>query len=560
MFRKLGFVALLFGLALPAWCADRPLATISGFVRNSTGAPQMGVAVEFLSSAAHSLTVFTDENGFYTAAGLLPGMYSVRASALSFLPTLREGIGLRAGTTIRLNLTLNTLFEAIRTGPISGPQQEDDWRWVLRSAANRPILRIFDDKNTPLAAEGEGNSHDLKGAVSFVAGSSAEGFGSDSDMSTGFSLERSLFSSDTVGLQGNIGYGTATPASVVRASFSHKMPDGSEPQFALTMRNLPVPYLGLQSDSLQAFGLTTSDNFAMGDVVEFHFGSDLQTIQFLGRVTAFRPFASADVHLSPKTVFQYSYATSEPIDLLDRGFESAPADLSESQPRVTIAGYNPTVEHAHHHEVSISHRAGKTRVQLAAYYDRIVDPALTGVGELSTDGGTVLPDIYSGTFTYQGNNLKTEGARLVVERKLNDHVTATLDVDSGGALTLENSSATLENAQQWIGTRSRQSLAGKISGVVPMTKTHWVASYRWIDGPALTPVDVFNASAGRADPYLNIFVRQPLPSFLPGHMELIIDLRNLLAEGYVPVLGHDGHTVYLVQSAKAVRGGLNFTF
>lgn len=559
MLRKLGFVALALGLAIPGWCAEKP-GTISGYVRNASGAPQMGVAVEFLSSAAQTLTVFTDEDGFYSAAALLPGIYSVRASAVSFLPTLREGIGLRPGSKVMLNLTLNTLFDAIKTAPARGPEQEDDWKWVLRSASNRPILRIFDDESLPLSAEQQGSDHDLKGTVSFVAGSSAAGFGSASDMNTGFSLERSIFASDTIGLQGNIGYGVAAPASVVRASFSHKMPDGSEPQLALTMRNLPVPYLGLQSTSLQSFGLTTSDTFALGDVVEFRFGSDLQTVQFLGRVTAFRPFGSADVHLSPNTVIEYSYATAEPTDLLDRGFESAPADLSESQPRVSMVNYNSAVEHAHHHELSLSRRMGKTNLQLAAYYDRVVDPALTGVGDFSTEGGMVLPDIYSGTFTYQGNDLKTEGARLVVERKLNDHVTAAMDVDSGGVLDLENSSATLANAQQWIGTRNRHSVAGKVTGIVPRTKTHWVASYRWIDGPALMPVDMFNQSAGRADPYLNIFIRQPLPGFLPGHMEAIIDLRNLLAEGYVPVLGSDGHTVYLVQSARAVRGGLNFTF
>lgn len=558
MLRRLGFVALALGLVLPAWSADRP-GTISGYVRNAGGTPQMGVAVEFLSSAAQSLTVYTDDSGFYSAANLLPGIYSVRASAISFLPTLREGVGLHAGSRVMLNLTLNTLFDALKTAPSNGPQQEDDWRWVLRSASNRPILR-FDEKSAPLVAEGQGNAHDLKGAVSFFAGSSAAGFGSDSDMSAGFSLERSIFSSDTIGLQGNIGYGDAAPTSVVRASFSHKMPDGSEPQFALTMRNLPVPSLGLQSNSLQAFGLTTSDNFALGDVIEFRFGSDLQTIQFLGHVTTFRPFASADVHLSSNTVVAYSYATSEPVDLLDRGFDSAPADLTETQPRVTMAGYNSTVEHAHHHEISVSHRSGKTNLQLAAYYDRVVDPALIGVGELTTDGGMVLPDIYSGTFTYQGNNLQTEGVRFVVQHKINDHLTATVDADSGGVLDLENSNATLANAQQWIGTRNRHSVAAKVGGVVPKTKTRWVASYRWIDGPALTPVDMFNASAGRADPYLNLFLRQPLPSFLPGHMEAIVDLRNLLSEGYVPVLGSDGRTVYLVQSARAIRGGLNFTF
>lgn len=559
MLRKLGFVALAFLMTMPAWSADRS-GSISGYVRNASGTPQMGVAVEFLSSAAQSLTVFTDENGFYSATGLLPGIYSVKASALSFLPTLRDGIGLRPGSKLSLNLTLNTLFDAIRTMPAGGVDQQDDWKWVLRSASNRPILRIFDDESLPLSAEEQADNHDLKGTVSFVAGSSNAGFGSASDMNTGFALERSIFSSDTIGLQGNIGYGVVSPASVVRATFSHKMPDGSEPQFALTMRNLPVPYLGLQSSSLQTFGLTTSDTFALGDTLEFHFGSNLETIQFLGRVTAFRPFGSADLRLSRNTILEYSYTTSEPTDLLDRGFDSTPADLSESQPRISMVNYNSAVEHAHHHEISVAHHSGKTTVQLAAYYDRIVDPALAGVGELSTDNGMVLPDIYSGTFTYQGSNLKTEGARVMVQQKLTSKIMAAVDVDSGGALTLENANATLANAQQWIGTRNRQSVAGKISGVTPKTKTRWVASYRWIDGPSLTPVDIFNESAGRADPYLNIFIRQPLPAFLPGHMEAVIDLRNLLAEGYVPVMGSDGRTVYLVQSARAIRGGLNFSF
>ena len=63
-------------------------------------------------------------------------------------------------------------------------------------------------------------------------------------------------------------------------------------------------------DTLQALALSASDEFTMGDVLELRFGSELQTIQFLGRVTAFRPFGSADLHLSPNTVLEYRYATS----------------------------------------------------------------------------------------------------------------------------------------------------------------------------------------------------------------------------------------------------------
>ncbi|HXZ41687.1 MAG TPA: carboxypeptidase-like regulatory domain-containing protein [Terriglobales bacterium] len=565
MLRKLGFFMFVLGLALPAWSADRP-GTLSGYVRNAAGAPQMGAVVEILGSAAPAVTAFTDDRGFFSVGGLLPGVYDIKVSAASFLPSFRDGVGLRPGGKVVLSLTLNTLFDAIKLAPAQGPADQDDWKWVLRSSANRAILRAVEDKSTTTSSaavlgDSAKNNHDLKGSLSFLAGAASEGFGGASDMSTGFSVERSIFASDTIGFWGNIGYTDgASPASVLRASFSHKMSNGSEPQFALTMRTLPAPFT-MPNASLQALAMTTSDSFALGDVLEFRFGSELQTIQFLGRVTAFRPFGSADLHLSPNTVVEYRYATSEPDAQMERGFESAPADLSESQPRVSMVNYNSALEHAHHHELSLSRRVGNnTSLQVAAFYDRVVDPALTGVGELSTDGGMVLPDVYSGTFTYEGNDLKTEGVRVVVQQKLTRDITGTMDVDYGGVLTLENPGTSLANAQQWIGTRERHSAAGKVSGVMPKTRTHWIASYRWIDGPALTPVDTFNASPGQAAPYLNIYFRQPVPLIFPGHLEALVDLRNLLAEGYVPVLGADRRTVYLVQSARAVRGGLNFTF
>ncbi len=144
---------------------------------------------------------------------------------------------------------------------------------------------------------------------------------------------------------------------------------------------------------------------------------------------------------------EYRYATSEPNDRLEKGFDTAPADLSESGPRMSMVGYASALEHPHHHEISLSHRVGKTSLQAAVFYDRMVDPALTGVGEFSTDNGTVLPDIYSGTFTYQGSDLKTEGIRFVVQRKLTDDITATMDFEYGGVLDLEKPGVRLDDAQ-----------------------------------------------------------------------------------------------------------------
>ena len=566
MLGRLGFKLGLLGiaLALPVLAVDRP-GSITGYVRSAAGVPQMGAMVEVLGTAAYNLRVFTDESGFYSASGLLPGVYSVKAYSTSFLPALREHVGLRPGSSVMVNLKLSGLFEAIQFPAMRGPADDDDWKWVLRSASNRPILRMLDDGSLVAASAGDkhnADKHDLKGTLSFVAGSGSGGFGSSSDMNTGFSLERSLFSSGTVALRGNVGYNGGSPNTVLRASYSHTMADGSKPEMAFTMRRLAAPGINGYGTALQAMALSASDKFSLGDILELRFGSELQTIQFLGRVTAFRPFGSADLHLSPNTVVEYRYTTSEPDSRMEKGFDSAPADLSESGPRVSMASFSSTVERAHHHELSLSHRMGDTSVQVAMYTDRVADPALTGVGDTSADAGDVLPDMYSETFTYRGKELDARGMRMVLERKLASDLTATLDYGYGGVLDLSKTDVALQDARRETYVRDRHTASAKFSGTLPGAKTRWIASYRWISGQALTPVDMFNQSAGQSDPYLNFFIRQPIPGtgFLPGHMDAVVVIRNLLAQGYVPVIGQDGRTVYLVQSARTVRGGVAFTF
>jgi len=559
MFRKLGFLVVALGLVLPASAAGKP-GSISGYVRNASGIPQMGAVVEVLGSAARTLKFFTDEHGFYSAAGLIPGLYSVKVSAPSFLPALRERVGLHPGSSVIVNVTLSTLFEAIQLTPRRGVGDEDDWKWTLRAASNRPILRMLDDGSPVVASQAEKDDRDLKASLSFVAGSPSEGYGGSSDMSTAFSVEHSIFPSGTLSLHGNVGYGSSSPTAVLRTSYSHKLANGSEPEVAFTIRRLASPGVNLRNATLQALALTTSDEFSFGNILELKFGSELQTIQFMGRVNAFRPFGSADLHLSPNTVLEYQYASALPNSRLEKGFDSAPADLTESEPRVSIADFAPSLQRAQHQEVSLSRRLGKNNLQVAVYSDRVANPALTGVGDMAANS-EVLPDLYSGTFTYQGKDLQTRGLRVVLQRKLAADLTATLDYAYGGVLDLARTDVELEDARQWLDVERRHAVAAKLSGTVPHAQTHWIASYRWVNGQALTPVDMFNSSAGQADAYLNLFVRQPIPlGFLPWRMEAVIDIRNLMAQGYVPVVGQDGRTVYLVQSARAVRGGVAFTF
>lgn len=579
MVRKLRFLevvaVVVTCVTLPAWSGTvhAPIAgTISGYVRDASGAPQMGAAVEVLSSAAQGLRVFTNDHGFYSVPSLVPGNYSVKVSAASFLPSLREKINVRAGAKLIVNITLTTLFEAIQLVPIRGSADDDDWKWTLRSVANRPILRVLPDGTTVVESAANAN---VKGSVTLLAGSPAEGFGSPSDMTAGFAVQRSLPSSGILRFNGNVGYesdGEGNPAAVLRTTYTNSFNGMFEPSVAITALRLNSPDLNtMPGATLQALSVTSSDRVVLADKLELKFGSELQTIQFMGRVNAFKPFGSADLHLTPNTVVEYQYASavphSDPVQRLgdgaagDNGLDSTSADLSETAPRMSITGFSPAIEKAHHQEVSISQRIGKNNMQVAFFEDGIADPVLTGIGAVSSDSGEVLPDIYSGTFSYQGTDFTTRGLRVVLQRKLLSDLTATLDYAYGGTLDLSRPDIQLQDAREWIHAERRQAIAAKLSGTVPRSKTRWSASYRYSANRTLTPVDLFNTSAGQADPYLNICIRQPIPAHMfAGHMELIMDIRNLLAQGYVPVMGQDGHTLYLVQSARSARGGVAFSF
>jgi hypothetical protein len=557
---KLGIWSVILALSLPVFAADRTGA-ISGYVRNASGTPQMGAIVEILGAANHSFVVFTDASGHYAAPELLPGFYTVKVTAPSFLPSLREKVGLNPGAHLNVNITLSTLLDVMQLGPMRPVPDDDDWKWTLRSVANRPVLRVFG--GSAVSPEGKKND-ELSGTVSFVAGSTAEGYGSASDMSTSFSLEHSMFSDGQLALSGNVGYGDTLPSAVLRASFLSHLQDGSEPELGMTVRRFSPTDPSLHNAALQSLAMSANDDFVLGDVLELRFGSELQAIQFLGHLNAFRPHGTADFHLSPNAVVEYGYTTSRPDETAEKGFDSTSADMSESNPRVSLLGFSPRLESAHHQELSISERAGDTNFQVAVYADRIADPALTGAGEVTAAGGFLLPDISSETFTYTGRDLNTAGLRVVLQHKFSSDLTATLDYAYGGVLDLAHSdippqNISLQSVQQYMSADHRHAIAAKLSGTLARTHTRWIASYRWVNGSALTPVDMFNASAGQSAPYLNIFIRQPMPC-LGGHMEAIIDVRNLLAQGYVPVVGQDGQTVYLVDSARSVRGGVAFNF
>src|SRR3954470_12337788 len=197
---RFGWLFMVLALSsLTTTAAASNKAAISGTVRDAAGVPQMGAVVEVLG-AKEVVKAVTDDHGQYHFADIIPGMYRVKVSALSFLPSLREGISVKSGSSLVVNLTLNTIFEAMQLAParVRIPQDDDDWKWTLRSVANRPILRVLQGQPVVVVTGPEGKEKkELKAKLAFIAGSEGQDFTS-TDMGTSFMVERSLFGDGTV--------------------------------------------------------------------------------------------------------------------------------------------------------------------------------------------------------------------------------------------------------------------------------------------------------------------------------------------------------------------------
>src|SRR5262252_2549332 len=98
MTRIFASVVLVVSLCAVATAGVNP-GSITGYVKNTGGSPQMGATVQLVSAAGQLLVVHTDTKGYFVASGLIPGSYDVHVSAPSFLPTLREDVILAAGAT-----------------------------------------------------------------------------------------------------------------------------------------------------------------------------------------------------------------------------------------------------------------------------------------------------------------------------------------------------------------------------------------------------------------------------------------------------------------------------
>jgi hypothetical protein len=583
-----GLLSGLFCLAGSAFAASPvPLsAQILGQVRNSGGVAQMGAAVSLYNRYDELVRKgLTNEQGRFVFDSLVPDLYSIRVVLASFVPAERRNIAVLPNTENRLEISLASVLSTVELAPPSAPGtlMTDDWKWVLRSSqSTRPMLRFLPDSGSSSSRSIMAAFSNTTGLVTLSAGD-GQSFtnGSQQDLGTAFALATSLAGSGRVQFSGNVGYraNAGLPAAGFRTSYSRATTDGSSPEVVITMRQLSVATrsgsgIAVGADNapaLRTMSIAFLDGLDVADNLRLDYGFDSQSISYLDRLNYVSPFMRVSYDAGPQGRVRLAYSSgAHPTELLARDAESS-GNLDQDSgtlaliPRVSLSDGHVAVEHTQNFEIGYERVEGSRTYSLGAYQENVSNAAfmLSSAPDF-LPAGDLLPDLGSNSTIFNLGSYHRTGYTAGVKQSVGEHVQVSVaagrtgvllarDADQSFTDSTELRAGVLQGQRAWVTVR--------VSGTVPRAGTHLTGDYGWTDFSALVPAHFSLTQTPTQDIGWNMYVRQPLPSVLNvrWRVEATAELRNMLAQGYLPLGGPVSHTV-LTNSPRAVRGGLNFIF
>ncbi|MEO8027565.1 MAG: carboxypeptidase-like regulatory domain-containing protein [Bryobacteraceae bacterium] len=587
-------------LAMPFYvqCAPLPLVpggAIAGNVKNSLGVSQMGATV-VLYNRADSIVrqAMTNEKGAFVFEGLLPDFYSVRVSLSSFVPALRRNIAVQPGMESILTINLATVFssvELIYTGPPRGGLMSDEWKWVLRgSASSRPVLRYRVPGST--SASKSGMFSETRGLVAVSAGDSAAygTSGSQTDLGTAFSVATSINGSSHLQFSGNVGYSTnsATPATSFRTTYSRDDASALAPAVTLTMRQLYLPNragVGLVAGSgngapaYRSMALSVIDRLQISDGVKLEYGMSAETVSFVDHVNFISPFARATFDLNGAGAVQVAFSSgATPAELAVRSPQSLEGDALQNDalkqdlvalgmlPRVSLRDGRARIQRDENVELGYKKVFGHTKVRASVYHETIGNTALAVASpEGFLPETDLLADPGSRTNLFNAGRFHSLGYTASVERRLGEHVDLLIAAGRAGAFSAKQvilQQGDADGLREALEHVQRTWITARLSARLPKAGTRIISSYGWTDFRSLMPAHAYLTDSPSRDTGWNLSFRQPLPGIfgMGGRIEASAEMRNMLAQGYLSLNTSDGRRVVLIQSPRAVRGGLAFIF
>ncbi len=561
-------------VCLPASCsaATNSGAAVTGIVRDVQGIAQAGALVQVMTAGLDApRTAFTDLHGRYSIAGLIPGKYAVQASAALFISSTKDNLQLSPGKWVVVNLTLATLFDTSAWLPAERRKTDepgDDWKWTLRSTANRPMLRMLDDGSPVLVSSSasESRKEQIKTKAAFSSGDGEFGHGGTHNI---LSQNREMMDGSDLLIRMDVGLPSVPigigPSTEIDAGFGRQLGFAGATRTVLSYQNHPEIItsgggadVGLGIASMQ---MASAEQMALGDTIKVEAGSEVYAVRTIRTVAGARPFIRVAMQPTGAWTVGYRMATSREL----QSFVDLDA-IERDLPVAVTNGTTVNVEHGRHQEVSVSRKVGPGVAQVAYYHDAMNHPAIGGGGLLNAGAtagaGGVLEDPSTSSFRFIGPAYSGNGVNVMVSEPLSQGLWAAVEYSTGSALSGRGlaDGMSLSDATGTLQKVSGQSATFAVKGRLIRSGTRMRAAYRWQPTGLVTAIDPYRAFSDQA--YLSFSIRQPIRvgRILPPGLEGIVNVTNLLAQGYRPFLSSDGTTLFLAQSPRTLEAGLSVTF
>ena len=322
---------------------------------------------------------------------------------------------------------------------------------------------------------------------------------------------------------------------------------------------------GAGAEGLDEAGFRTSETIRMGDEFEVEAGGE-QVVARTGQgsdktVVAALPFFSAGWRQGDSAV-RYRLTTVVPGRQTDYAGSSAGAML----PAISARRGSLALEHGVHQEIGWERTTDSSGMAVMFYADQLSNPALEAMSHMAPGNSEIasnaLVDTTSGVLRAAGPGFATAGFVATAEHNLPGDSRVRLSFANGSALVMPASRRPMPMASVLASARPRRAAMYSISlsGILDGTGTRWHASYRWQPEDTVTQVAPFARDA--AEPFFNFHLRQPVNCRREGgrSLDVLLDMHNLLAQGYRPYILSDGSLLMFAQDQRRFSGGVAFTF
>lgn len=503
------------------------MGSIRGVIKDSQGNPLIGASVFVLAETAEAQAVkiikraSTDKEGKFTAAGLIPGHYLLKAEAVGFAP-----IAFAADVQPRKVIVFDSILMR-REGTLAEKTRLNlDPKYAARRARgsifhydeNKPTAPTEDETIalTPRTAE----MHGYVNAFNQTAVSPD----SDSGSMTGanFAVSQQIGRDANVIMSGQVAHGSSATQRFEVLTTGHA---GDKHKLGLALGYARFTFSrSSQTPQIGQFSLSATDTWQVAGPVLVVYGFEFARFTEGASATSVLPRFGVSVDAGARTRVFAGLTPGSSVDQQGKiNLESG--EIVFSQPKAVALSKEgaPITDSSYRLQIGAERiLSDKSSVEMMAFFDTVSGH---GVGLLAIPVERVEDQPVLHNAQQKG---RSRGLRLVYNRRINSVLNGSIGYAFGEGQQLDENGIT--DPAHLFTNSAFQIVSAKINANFISTGTQISTVLRIAPARAVFAIDPFEGQIATFDPNISISLSQALPNlgFIPGQLEALVDVRNLL--------------------------------